>query len=55
MMIGLWNSPRHWKEGVQGEEETGNQRKGNQKGTLTSGAVPIGLFRSGMSDASLVQ
>ena len=35
-----------------GEEVSGDQRKGGQRGTLTTGEdVPIGLSRSGVLDA----
>ena len=52
MMMITPNSFAYQKEGVQGEEEAADQRKGSQTGTPTPGAdVPTGLSRSGVLEA----
>ena len=53
MMMIIPNSLARWKEEVQGqwEEEAGDQRKGGQRGTLTSDAdASASLSRSGVLD-----
>ena len=51
MMMIATNSLAGQKEVVQGEGEAGDQRKGGQTGTTTSGAsAPTGLSRSRVLD-----